>query len=1185
MVSRLENRSFTCFIDALDEGDEQQIADMIQCFEDLAKNAARDKIRLRICFSSRHYPYVDVNHCVRVTLEDQTGHTHDMASYVESHLQFSMSRVLRKQLVDKASGVFLWVVLVVDVLNKEFRRGGFALETRLNEIPSGLGDLFKDILIRDGDNKIDLLLCLSWILFSRRPLTPSEFYHAMWSGLAVRGHGLADQCMPNAAATGFDKRAELSVISSSKGLAETTKSEQPVVQFIHESVRDFLIKDHGIAEIWPDFRELQSHENMKQYCAFYLNQKAIGEFLEMSSEPSTKVADEVARQYPFLEYASKHILTHADAAAEHEPQDHFLSSFPRSRWIMVSNALERDWFCHYAKETRLIYILAERGLPKLIRTRLTQESGCERVEAERYKYPLFAAFAAKSCASVYALLGSSSVNPKDFDAASEGFRSLFLHSGYKTFSPLTWAASLGLEAIIHLLIRQGTKVNEADGNGETAFSHARGGRHDHLAEWLFKLGASTNAFKIPKAVTASAERDEEPLRRIMVDFAMTGKTWDHRSNPLCFDIAAAEPTISRFLIECGFDVNNADEKGNTPLHVSAKGGHYSGVKLLVSEGALVNNLNNRGYTPLHLAARKGCRLSVTLLIESGADVDLSGTNGLTPLSLASKHGHYAIANLLIASGASVNIADTRGNTPLCFALMHSEVAIARLLIEDGADINVSNLEGSTPLHIVLNRGLESITKTLIESGANVNITGSGGNTPLCLALMHDQASVARLLIEAGAVINVSNLEGRTPLGIALTRGLESTARTLIESGANINVIAENGDTLLCLAIKYDRQSEARLLIESGADINTTDALGYSPLCLAVVRNHRSLVRLLIESGADSNATNAVEYSPLCLAMAHNRISIARLLVESGPTCVDKVYENGDTALSFALSKKRLWMARMLIENNAEFNITALFVAIEFGDDSFTEFLISKGVDVNQPDERGSAALHKAAEYEREAATGLLLSHGADINASDSFGRTPLHSAARNSMDNIARMLVDHGAGINASDSFGQTPLHFSARNSMDNIARMLIDHGANVDVEDLENRTPLYEAVWSGHPLLVRMLLDHGAKVDVEDLTRITPLHEAAWLGDHPLVEVLIENGAEIEARCAEGHTPLMKAILGCGQDYWLDDVVLISSRTLLEHGANANTRDNNGITPLALAKKYHFEELESLLLEFGATT
>ncbi|KAK4031631.1 hypothetical protein C8A01DRAFT_21187, partial [Parachaetomium inaequale] len=185
-VIALERRSFTCFIDALDECDKQEVRDMVQFFEDLAADATEAGIQLRICFSSRPYPYISIHKGISLTLEDKSRHTEDLAQYVKSKLTIEDPRLLadlQSEILGKASGIFLWIVLTVDILNKEDDDGGLALRTKLSTIPDKLGDLFKSILMRDQKSPERLLLCVLWILCAKRPLTPAEFRHALWVAL------------------------------------------------------------------------------------------------------------------------------------------------------------------------------------------------------------------------------------------------------------------------------------------------------------------------------------------------------------------------------------------------------------------------------------------------------------------------------------------------------------------------------------------------------------------------------------------------------------------------------------------------------------------------------------------------------------------------------------------------------------------------------------------------------------------------------------------------------------------------------------------------------------------------------------------------------------------------------------------------------------------------------------------
>ncbi|RYP80768.1 hypothetical protein DL770_006088 [Monosporascus sp. CRB-9-2] len=170
-IGQLGQQSLTCFIDALDECDEDQVRAMIEDFEKLGQHALETGTKLYICFSSRHYPHIDIQHGQQLILEDQIGHGQDLEKYVRNKLRAGTGKFLeeiRTEILRKAAGVFMWAVLVVDILNKEFSRGrNFAVKKRLQEIPAKLSELFKDILTRDNENMADLLLCIQWILYAK----------------------------------------------------------------------------------------------------------------------------------------------------------------------------------------------------------------------------------------------------------------------------------------------------------------------------------------------------------------------------------------------------------------------------------------------------------------------------------------------------------------------------------------------------------------------------------------------------------------------------------------------------------------------------------------------------------------------------------------------------------------------------------------------------------------------------------------------------------------------------------------------------------------------------------------------------------------------------------------------------------------------------------------------------------
>ncbi|RHZ57220.1 uncharacterized protein CDV56_100992 [Aspergillus thermomutatus] len=595
-VSALGQRSFTCFIDALDECDEQQVMDMVQYFEELAEQSTNQGVLLRICFSSRHYPYIVIQRGIRLTLEDQSGHGEDLATYVERCLRIddpALLEELRPQLLRKAAGVFMWIVLVIDILNNEYQHNPLALRKRLAETPSDLSELFKDILRRDNKNMEGFLLCILWILFAKRPLQPKEFYHALWSGLSLED--LADAQIPDVTvpdASDSLNRFNRCVISSSKGLAEITKSKQPTVQFIHESVRDFLVKERGLRELWPDLGfnwESSSHEKLKQCCDSYMNHplvRASVSKLLSGAKPNPRTG--ILREYPFLEYASQHVLYHANAAAEAVPQDEFLSHFPMSNWINVNHLFEKFKVREYSPYASLFYILADKGFSELIRTRFKKDPHIH-VFGERYGYPLFAALANGNKDVVAALLNSPSSARNGVDI-TEGLNYRKDLKQYADQTPLSWAAQEGRISIVKLLLQTETTVDDVDEMCRTPLSRASENGHE---------------------------------------------------------------AVAKLLIDKGADVNASDNGGCTPLSYTSWKGHEVIAKLLINKGADVNARDNWGCTPLSQASAKGYEAVAKLLIDKGADVNARNNWGGTPLLGASDKGYEAVAKLLIDKGADM----------------------------------------------------------------------------------------------------------------------------------------------------------------------------------------------------------------------------------------------------------------------------------------------------------------------------------------------------------------------------------------------------------------------------------------------------------------------------------------------------------------------------------------------------
>ena len=510
VVKRLGRHRLTCFIDALDECKEDEARDMVAFFESLGQFAVSSQIQLRICFSSRHYPHITIEKVVSLVLEDQDGHTQDIANYLHGELKAGRSKAMEKirdEILERASGVFLWVVLVVPMLNKEFDRGRIhALRKRLDKIPDDLGALFRDILTRDNENVEDLVLCLQWILYAERPMKLQELYFAILAGVAA--DGLAAWSPEEI--TEIDMRKY--ILSSSKGLAEMTKSKHPTVQFIHESVRDFL-KENGLDVLQLHLDSsfpASSHERLKECCQTYARIDA-SEYLSSdtalpapSSEDAVSLRQLVSTKFPFLEYAVHNMLHHADAASEYGiSQTRFIQTFPLSDWIHLDNLFEKYQIRRRTLHCSLLYILSEKNLPHLIRIELDRVQQLD-IKGERYSFPLNAALAHKNEAALRALLlpdtsarsiGMVPLNRSSSSAAEyqESIKSILEMRDEIDFrkdrSLLSWAAQRGHEAIVKLLLETGkVDVNSRGTLGQTPLSWAAERGHEAVVKLLLEIG-------------------------------------------------------------------------------------------------------------------------------------------------------------------------------------------------------------------------------------------------------------------------------------------------------------------------------------------------------------------------------------------------------------------------------------------------------------------------------------------------------------------------------------------------------------------------------------------------------------------------------------------------------------------------------------------------------------------------
>lgn len=137
------------FIDGLDEcGPEDSHQKLLDTL---------DRIRLpnvKIITSSRNEPVFEqrFRHEPQLRVQDMTAG--DLHTYATGMLSRDIQDEFLEQLVEKAEGVFLWMVLAVQSINRGFSNGDpyTDLHRRIKRLPRGLNDLYKNMWERLNDD-------------------------------------------------------------------------------------------------------------------------------------------------------------------------------------------------------------------------------------------------------------------------------------------------------------------------------------------------------------------------------------------------------------------------------------------------------------------------------------------------------------------------------------------------------------------------------------------------------------------------------------------------------------------------------------------------------------------------------------------------------------------------------------------------------------------------------------------------------------------------------------------------------------------------------------------------------------------------------------------------------------------------------------------------------------------------
>ncbi|HEY6683997.1 MAG TPA: ankyrin repeat domain-containing protein [Propionibacteriaceae bacterium] len=213
----------------------------------------------------------------------------------------------------------------------------------------------------------------------------------------------------------------------------------------------------------------------------------------------------------------------------------------------------------------------------------------------------------------------------------------------------------------------------------------------------------------------------------------------------------------------------------------------------------------------------------------------------------------------------------------------------------------------------------------------------------------------------------------------------------------------------------------------------------------------------------------------------------------------------------------------------------------------------------------------------------------------------------------ARALIDQGADVNAKDNTMQSAYLISTSEGYLELLNLTLRHGANVDSKDSFNGTGLIRAADRGHADIAGRLIQADIKINHINNLGWTALHEAIILGNGSrryvdTVLVLVAGGADprlpsqrdqirpLDHATAKRHNEIAKVLQAALEAD--SPSKQVANRRLLaaaqrgdataaalavRAGANLETRDQGGRTPLLLAVTEDRLAVARLLVHLGA--
>ena len=414
--------------------------------------------------------------------------------------------------------------------------------------------------------------------------------------------------------------------------------------------------------------------------------------------------------------------------------------------------------------------------------------------------------------------------------------------------------------------------------------------------------------------------------------------YENNENALFYSLKNNSPKAAIILIEHNIDINQLDQEGNTPVHISLKKG-YKDLSLLILQKNFqnINKINNYNENILNISIKQKFHNVINKILEyEKLNIDFIDNNKNSILiNMIQCMDEKLCINMISKYKVDVNYINSYHFDALILSLLKNYEKLGILLVKKGSNFNFKNNSNFNSIKIAEEMGLQDFLKFVkfkkeeiknnklrFEKNKYKNVLFefiSNNNEQLCIDYINKNKINYEIL----------DFENNSLLIKSIKLKMYDLAYLLIKIGSEkfLKQINNEHENALLLSLKNKHYFLALEIIEKkGYDVNLIDKFNCSALLLSIDSGIEDLSLKIFEQNKNIIHVNILfnnDYTLLMYALMNNMFSLSlNILDKINEENLNFSNKKNECALTIIIEKNNKYLLKKILSKK-EINIDKL----------------------------------------------------------------------------------------------------------------------------------------------------------------------------------------------------------------------------------------------------------------------